>query len=94
MLDGGADDDVLQGDESADRFVFRRNGGDDRIVDFLDGEDIVDLTVFGFRDFTQVAALVYDTAAGMVLDLTGRNGGTVIVEGFTVASFDASDVLL
>ena len=35
-----------------------------------------------------------DTAEGLFLDLTSKNGGTVLIAGFTDAGFDATDVVL
>ena len=43
-LVGGAGNDVLSGGAGADRFVFARTGGADRITDFAQGEDVIRVT--------------------------------------------------
>lgn len=41
MLDGGSGNDLLRGGGGADRFVFAPGRGDDVIVDFQDGTDLI-----------------------------------------------------
>lgn len=103
LLQGGGGDDVLtgghdgpSGDGAADHFVFlpraAGGGGQDRITDFEDGRDLLDLTGFGFADFdTQIAALSQPEAAGLVL--TFAPGHLVVIETLAFSDFGAADVL-
>ncbi len=99
-LDGGAGDDVMTGGAGAgvldglrDEFVFSANGGFDRVKDFEDGIDVLDLTAFGFSDFSaEVQVLASDRATGLRLDFAG--GEILFLEGMTLAAFDASDVVI
>lgn len=93
-LVGGRGDDVLTGGGAADAFVFTRNGGDDRITDFTDGLDDLDLTAFGFARVGDVRALASDVTGGLLLDLTSVGGGTVLLEGFAKAQLTGDDMLL
>jgi Ca2+-binding RTX toxin-like protein len=92
-LAGDADDDFLQGDAGSDRFVFARNGGDDRVIDFTNGTDRLDLNAF-HRSFSAFSSAASDAIGGMLLNLTAFGGGTVFLAGFSKAQFDATDVLL
>ncbi|KPP89546.1 MAG: putative Ca2+-binding protein [Rhodobacteraceae bacterium HLUCCA08] len=100
-LHGGTGNDVMTGgfgagvlDGRTDVFVFasaaQGSGGADRIKDFEDGIDSLDLTAFGFASFSQISALASDTASGMRIDF--GDGDTLLLEGFLKADFDATDV--
>jgi Ca2+-binding RTX toxin-like protein len=103
-LNGGAGNDVLSGgfgggigDTQADVFIFADaasgSGGFDRIKDFENGLDIMDLTAFGFTDFTtEVATLATDVTGGLRINFGG--GDVLFVENFLKADFDVTDVLL
>lgn len=93
-LRGGTGDDVLTGGAGNDDFVLRRGEGDDRIADFGNAADDLDLSAFRFSGFAAVAALAADRAGGMRLDLRGEGGGLVFLDGFLKAQFDAGDVIL
>lgn len=93
-LRGDAGGDTLSGGNSADVFLFTRTTGDDRIDDFANGSDRIDLTVLHFAGFAAVSALASDRPGGMLIDLSGPGGGTIFVAGFLKASFDAGDVIL
>ena len=110
---GGAGDDELWGDAGNDRLsggggddVFRFNfdHGDDIIVDFTDGEDLIDLSVFvtggdlldptGFDALSGFDELVVSSDPdGVTIDLSAHLGGTIRLEGFDIADLDAGDFL-
>jgi Ca2+-binding RTX toxin-like protein len=93
-LNGGAGDDTLSGGKGNDVFVFARANGDDVVTDFANNADRLDLSAFRFADFAAVTALARDVAGGMVLDFTSVGGGSVFLQGFAKAQFDAGDAIL
>ena len=101
IIYGGAGNDVLSGgsgegiaDGFADIFVFRNTAteGYDRIKDFEDGIDRIDLTDFGYSDFADVSALATQVAAGVKINF--GDGNVLLLEGMGIADFDSSDVIL
>jgi Ca2+-binding RTX toxin-like protein len=93
-LRGGAGDDFLYGGAGADVFVFRRGDGDDRIADFENGTDRIDLRDFALASFAALSAVAANRPAGLLIDLDTFGGDTIIVAGLTKAQFDAGDVIL
>lgn len=102
-LIGGAGDDVLTGgngnaagDSARDTFVFLQTanggGGFDRIRDFEDTRDKLDLSDLGYVDFADVAADAYDVAGHMEINLMGA--GIVRIDNFQFLDFGAGDVIL
>ena len=102
VLDGGVGDDSLTGgfgagvlDGLTDVFVYSvgsAGGGFDRIKDFEDGIDVIDLTAFGFAGFANVAALASTAGTGVRIDF--GSGNVLFVENFALSSLDASDVFI
>ena len=91
-LEGGAGNDRLFGEGGADRFVFAPGGGTDRIKDFQDGTDRIDLTAFGFANVQAARALAADQQGNVVFDFDGD--GTLIVENVTKAQLTAADLII
>src|SRR5690606_6209554 len=91
-LDGGAGNDRLFGEGGSDRFVFAPGGGTDRIKDFQDGTDRIDLSAFGFASVQAAKALATNQQGNVVFDFDGD--GTLIVEGITKAQLSAADLIL
>ena len=101
---GGAGNDVLTGgfgasvnDGVQDVFVFASTtaggGGFDRVKDFEDGIDRIDLTAFGITNFSvEVLALAQDTSGGLRIDFSAQD--TLFIEGLTKADFGTADVFL
>ncbi len=77
-INGGGGDDFLRGGADSDRFEFTGTFGDDRILDFQPGEDIIDVTALGYATFADIQNDMTDTAAGVLID-TGS--GTILLEG-------------
>jgi len=99
VINGGRGDDVLIGGGGADEFVMIRAAGDDTILDFKNGVDVIDLTAFGLAptDYASVVAPALSAAGGgnTFLDLTALGGsGSVLIEGLALGSADASDFVL
>lgn len=65
-LTGGAGDDRLRGAEGADVFVFSEGDGRDRIFDFEDGLDLIEILIAetGFDDLT-----ITDLGAHVMIDI-------------------------
>ena len=97
---GGAGNDVLTGgsgmgsqDGTRDTFVFGSGDGTDKIKDFENGIDVIDLSGFGFTNFsTQIAPLAEDRSNGLRIDFGG--GDVLFIDGFTAGQFNAGDVIL
>ena len=47
ILNGGAGDDILRGEAGADTFVFEVGTGTDAVIDYNDGDDLLDFSDFG-----------------------------------------------
>lgn len=104
ILIGGAGNDSLTGgdgggvpDNAKDTFVYSDTavggGGFDRIKDWEDGTDVIDLTSFSFANFAMVGALATNAGAGD-MRITFGGGDVLYIEDFTTVDFDASDVLI
>lgn len=94
VLRGDEGDDLLYGGNGRDTFVFNRHADDDRIADFANGFDMIDVSAFHLTNFAALSALAVDRAGGLLIDLASLRGGTVFVDGFIKANFDAGDVIL
>jgi serralysin len=90
-LNGGTGDDNLTGGLHADIFVFQLGGGYDRIKDWEDNVDRVDLTSFGFSGIADVLAIATDWAAGVRLDFT--DGSMLLIENETKADLLAGEFI-
>lgn len=86
-LQGNRGDDVLEGGDGADTFSFKRNDGDDIILDFTDGEDRIEIRngADSLGDLGIVAA-----GANVIISLKGT---TIQVNNATVDQFDETDFL-
>lgn len=87
-LSGLAGDDRLQGGAGIDTFVFKSNGGADRVLDFEDGFDLIDLTGTMVSDFSGVT--VSADTDGTLLSFDGT---TVLLAGISSTSIDSGDFL-
>ena len=85
FINGGTGDDIMSGGMGADRFIFDTGHGTDRINDFEDGTDLIDLSALGiaFADLTLV-----QTSQNVEID-TGE--GIIVVNNAMVADFDTTD---
>ncbi len=53
-IDGSWGNDVLMGDAGADIFAFGKDWGLDKVLDFTDGSDLIDLTAAEISDMSQI----------------------------------------
>ena len=93
-LSGGDGNDILFGSSGSDIFVFEdsANMGFDRIRDWANNWDQLDLVDFGFASFADVSALAVDTGSDMRINLGA--GNVIYIDNFQIAQFDATDVIL
>ncbi len=95
-LTGGSGADTLVGGLGNDTFVFSPEDGvyDDRIVDFSNGDNTIDLSAFDtISSVDDFGYLYYDeTQVDTYLDLTEHGGGKIILQDFT-DSITASDFI-
>lgn len=89
MGEGG--NDFLTGGAGADVFVLAPAGGNDRVTDFENGTDRIDLSAFGFAKPQQALANFGQSPAGVVFS---HGGSTVLFSATSLAAFDASDLLI
>lgn len=87
VIEGGAGNDVLKGGSGADRFVFRAADGRDRIKDWRDGEDRLDLRPTGLA-FEEISIASRGDAALLRFAET-----TVLIPG-AAGLIDADDLVL
>lgn len=90
-LAGGRDNDRLVGGEGADVFVFARGDGRDRIVDWEDGVDKLDLSAF---DISLRKALSYARQVGDDVVFNFGDGHTLTIEDARRGELGASDFIL
>lgn len=90
-LDGGGGNDLLTGGGGADEFVFRDGFGKDRVADFQDGLDHIDLSgLAGVDDFSdlRVSTLGFDTVITF-----GDGSQTITLSAFSASNLSADDFI-
>ena len=90
-LDGGEGADRLYGDEGSDVFIFDARHGDDRILDFTNDEDQIDLSAFNLSGFDELT--ISSISDSVKIDLTEHGGGTILLKDFDIADLDVNDFL-
>ncbi|NOX72175.1 MAG: calcium-binding protein [Alphaproteobacteria bacterium] len=91
-LNGGLGNDSLTGGLNNDTFVFAAGQGYDKIKDWEDGIDQIDLTNFALGSIANVLALAFDYSAGVRLEFA--DGSMLLIENTTKAQLDAGDFVL
>ena len=102
QLNGGDGNDLLVGGDNADTFWFFDTDatGVDRITDFQDGLDQINLSDWGFAsdaDVFAIASMAGGAGQHTRLDFTDGSSGEVralVIENLDISDFDASDFLL
>ena len=82
---GGAGDDIMLGQAGSDTYVIRANAGNDRILGFEDGLDIIE-----FRNGPADFAALTITQIGADTLIVSVNG-ELTLSGFTATDLDATD---
>lgn len=91
VIDGGLGEDVLIGGGGADVFVFAEGYGEDKIRNFQDGVDKIDLSGFGFTSFDEIEHMIH--TRGFRTEIELGNGDELSLTGFTVVHLDSSDFI-
>jgi serralysin len=95
FIDGGRGDDRLFGggvsaDAVADIFVFKAHSGNDKVVDFEDGIDQINLGGYeGFDDFAALKGHVAQSGDDVVITLL--NGDSIMIEDTLKSAIKAED---
>lgn len=87
MLRAGGGIDSLTGGQGGDHFIFSDRDGFDRIMDFEDGIDRIDLTPVGLSGFDELEI----TAAANGARIAYGDSGRVLVRDMDVSDIDAED---
>ena len=101
-LNGNSGNDLLNGGASADTFWFFdiQSMGQDRITDFEDGLDQINLSDWGFGSAAEVIALAsraggFDQHTRITFtDGVNNQKRDIVIENLDLADFDASDIQL
>ncbi|MDY6939977.1 MAG: DUF4347 domain-containing protein [Cyanobacteriota bacterium] len=88
ILTGGLGDDSLTGGGGSDRFILTPNTGNDIIVDFTDGVDLLAVSPELLLELQQRSAIATATAEGAKIEL---GSGSVFLPGFNAAGIDVND---
>ncbi len=92
-INGGSGNDQLDGGGGADRFVFSGNFGRDRILDFLEGGDKIDLrgvaSITSYRDLTRN----HLSTSGDDLRIDAGGGNVITLLDIDRSDLSASDFL-
>ena len=90
-IDGGAGSDQYYGGLGKDTFVFGPDGKFDKIHDFEDGIDTVDLSAFSFAVIDDVLANARQDGLDVFIDLGG--GDVVKFDDTNLAALTADDFI-
>ncbi|MBY6114416.1 M10 family metallopeptidase C-terminal domain-containing protein [Mameliella alba] len=88
-IDGGAGNDILVGGSGPDQFIFGDSSGQDRVLDFEDGSDVIQLTGgLSFDDLTVTAE-----TDGLRVALTADPTVFITLEGLAPGDITAADFI-
>jgi len=89
-LDGGGGNDVLTGGGQIDMFVFRTRTGKDRITDFTDASDKIDLSDYkGISAFEDLEGRISQNGTDAVITL--KNGDRITLDNFDAGNLTMVD---
>ncbi len=89
-LHGGAGDDKFHGGAGADTFVYVTGDGHDRIVDFADGEDRIDLSGAGLTSFEDLNVMQKGTDTVITF---AEGDGSITLANVNPSELDAEDFI-
>ncbi|WP_165390349.1 fasciclin domain-containing protein [Thalassococcus sp. S3] len=89
-VSGGRGEDVLYGGSGDDTFVFAENWGAERVLDFDLGDDLIDLTSFGFDGFADIKDAIKKDGDDAIIELSGT---TITLLNVNANQLEADDFL-
>jgi len=93
QIGGGTGNDTLTGGTGGDRFVFAPGWDVDRVTDFADGSDRLDLSAFNLANFADLTSSYSVQARSGAVLIDFGDGDMLFVEGLGIASFSGADVI-
>ncbi len=88
-LAGGLGEDLMTGGAGADIFVFEDRMNHDRVTDFQDGLDLLDVSGWGFLDLSALTI----TQIGTATEIRVNAGNSVTLDNVDAALIDSSDFI-
>jgi len=93
VITGGVGKDSMNGGAGADIFILAPGSQVDTIKDFAPGEDLLDISAFGFADFAAVDAVMRDKNGRAQINLDGVDD-VVRLSGVLEADLSEDDFIL
>lgn len=90
VIDAGAGDDRIRSNAGADTIVFKSGNGIDRVLDFEDGQDRIDVQSYFFGDFADVAGQLVQQGTNVRL-IDGSD--ILIISNALLADFSGADFI-
>jgi VCBS repeat-containing protein len=94
VIDGKAGDDILVSVGADPAFVFRPGDGNDVVINFTPGVDVLALTGFSYGSFRDVQSLLHSANGGQDTLVDFGDGNSFMLKGVAVADLHASDFSL
>lgn len=91
-LDGGSGSDRYNGGLGADTLIFEVDGVSDKINDFEDGLDLIDVSAFGVTDIDAILASGRQVGLDAVIDFGG--GDVIVIDDTQLSQIGADDFIL
>jgi len=93
ILHGGSGNDRLSGNAGNDVFVFDVNSDADIITDFnKSGRDLIDLSAFGFLDFSDLESSIAQSGQDVLIDL--GDGNQILLLETDISTIEVDDFIL
>lgn len=95
ILKGGIGDDIMRGQGGADTFVFNADEGNDKILDFQNGSDLLDLSGFGFNNTAEALSHFSEIGSGSD-NIVGFDfdGTTIEIRGVDLGDLSGADLII
>ncbi|WP_319826022.1 calcium-binding protein [Thalassovita sp.] len=91
-LDGGNGSDHYHGGQGADVFIFAPDGAVDKIHDYEDGIDLIDVSAYGFSGVADFLSTATEEGGDVYIELAA--GDVLIIDDTSLVSLGTEDFLL